>query len=83
MKKQRTYFRFTLLTLILIGISILLSLEVKGSTLVAISFTSVWVLYIIIRWIAFFIRPELKIKVIRHKNPMIVIFELNDSGRNK
>jgi len=83
MKKQRTYFRFTLLTLILIGISILLSLEVKGSTLVAISFTSVWVLYIIIRWIAFLIRPELKIKVIRHKNPMIVIFELNDSGRNK
>ena len=83
MRKQRTYFSLTPLTLILLGISILLSLEVKGSTLIAISFTSVWVLYIIIRWIAFLIRPELKIKVLRHKNPTIVIFELNDSGRDR
>jgi len=83
MKKQRTYFRFTLLTLILIGISILLALGVKGSTLVAISFTFVAFLYIVIRWIAFLIRPSLKIKVLRHKNPTIVIFELHDSGRDR
>jgi len=83
MKKQRTYFSFTLLTLILLGISILLALEVKGSTLIAISFTSVCVLYIVIRWIAFLIKPDLKIKVLRHKNPTIVRFELNDSERNK
>jgi hypothetical protein len=36
-----------------------------------------------IRWIAFLIRPELKIKMLRHKNPTIVKFEINDSGRNK
>jgi hypothetical protein len=79
---QRHFIRLTLLISILFGIIPPLALGVKDPTYIAIFFTSVWVLYIVIRWVAFFIRPELKIKVLRHKNPTIVRFELNDSGRN-
>jgi len=83
MKRQKHYLRLTLLISILFGIILPLALGVKDPTYIAIFFSSVWVLYIVIRWIAFLIRPELKIKVLSHTNPTIVRFELNDSGRNK
>ena len=83
MRSQKTYFSLTLLVSILLGIILPLALGVKDLTYIAIFFTSVWVLYIIIRWIAFLIKPDLKIKVLRRKNPTIVRFELNDSGENK
>jgi hypothetical protein len=83
MKRQKYYLRLTLLISTLFGIILPLALVVKDPTYIAIYFTSVWVLHIIIRWIAFLIRPELKIKVLRHKDPTIVRLELNDSGRNK
>jgi len=82
-KKQKNYIRLTLLISILLGIILPLILGVKDPTYIAIFFSFVWVLYIVIRWIVFLIRPELKIKVIHHKDPAVVIFELNDSGRNK
>jgi len=82
-KREKNYIRLTLLISILFGIILPLVLGVKDPSYIAIFFTLVWVLYIVIRWIAFLIRPELKIKVLRDKNPTIVIFELNDSGRNK
>jgi hypothetical protein len=76
--KQKNYIRLTLFISILFGIILPLALGVKDPTYIAIFFTSVWVLYIIIRWIAFLIRPSLKIKVLRHKNPTIVTFEIKD-----
>ena len=82
-KREKIYIRLTLLISVLLGIILPLILGIKDPTYIAIFFTSVWVLYIVIRWIAFLIRPELKIKVLSHKNPTIVRFELNDSGRNK
>ena len=83
MKNQKYYFPLTLLTSILIGIILPLALGVNDPIYIAIFFTSVWVLYIIIRWTAFLIRPELKIKVLRHKNPTIVRFKLSDSQRKE
>jgi polyferredoxin len=81
MQRQKHYLRLTLLISILFGIILPLVLGVKDPTYIAIYFSSVWVLYIVIRWIAFLIRPELKIKVLRHKNPTIVRFELSDPQR--
>ena len=83
MKSQRYHFRVTLLISILLGILLPLALGVKDPVHIAVFFSSVWFLYIVIGWIAFIIRPGLKIKVLRHKNPTIVRFELNDSGENK
>jgi len=77
-KRERNYIRLTLLISILVGIILPIALGVNDPTYIAIFFTLVWVLYIVIRWIAFLIRPELKIKVLRHKNQTIVGFELRD-----
>ena len=81
-KSEKNYIRLTVIISVLFGIILPLILGVKDPTYIAIFFSLVWVLYIIIRWIAFLIRPELKIKVLRHKNPTIVRFELNDSSKN-
>lgn len=83
MRKQRNFIRLTILISILLGIILPLTLGVRDPVYIAISFSSVWFLYIVTRWVAFLIRPELKIKVLRYKNPTIVRFELNDSGENK
>jgi len=81
--KQKYYLRLTLLISVLFGIILPLVLGVKDPNYIAIFFSLVWVLYIIIIWIAFLIKPDLKIKVLRHKNPTIVRFELNDSQRKE
>jgi hypothetical protein len=82
-EKTKTLYQAHIIGLHLGGIILPLSLGVKDPTYIAIFFGLVWILYVIIRWIAFLIRPELKIKVLRHKNPTIVTFELNDSGKKK
>jgi len=77
-KRERNYIRLTLLISILVGIILPIALGVNDPTYIAIFFTLAWVLYIIVRWIAFLFRSELKIKVLRYKNQTIVGFELRD-----
>jgi hypothetical protein len=78
------YFWITLVISILFGILLPLSLGVKDTTLIAISFCSVWFFYMASLVIhTFLVKPGLKIKVIRHKNPTIVRYELKDSGRKQ
>jgi hypothetical protein len=48
MKKHRYYFRTTLIISILVGISLPLTLGVKDSICIAISFSSVWIIYSLI-----------------------------------
>ena len=48
MKKHRYYFRTTLIISILLGIALPLALGVKDPTYIAISFSSVWVIYSLI-----------------------------------
>jgi hypothetical protein len=83
MRRQRTYLRLTLLISVLLGILIILALEVKYSTLIALSLCSLAFLYIVIRWVSFLVKSRLKIKVIHHENPTIVRFELQDSGKKE
>ena len=75
-KREKTYIKLTLVISVLFGILLPLALGVKDHTYIAISFTSVWVLYIVIRWIIFLIRPELKIKVNHQNGITIVRYEL-------
>lgn len=80
MKKQKTYIRLTLAISILFGIILPVALGLKDPTLIAITFSSVWLIYTVIMFIiVFLINPGLKIKVTRHKNPTIVRFEPSDS----
>jgi hypothetical protein len=84
MKRQKIYFRFTLIISILLGIVLPLALGVRHLSLVAITFSSVWFIYTVIMFIiVFLINPGLKIKVIRQKNPTIVRYELSDSTGEK
>lgn len=48
-KREKNYIRLTLLVSILFGIILPLVLGIKDLTYIAIFFTSVWVLYIIIK----------------------------------
>jgi hypothetical protein len=84
MKKQKLYIRLTLVISILFGIILPLALGLKDPTLIAITFSSVWLLYILLMMVVvFLLRPGLKIKVIRQKNPTIVRYQLSDSTREK
>ena len=84
MKKRKTYLRLTVIMSVLFGIILPLVLGIKNPTLIAITFSSVWFIYIVILMImVFLVKPGLKIKVIRHKNPTIVRFELSDSRKKK
>jgi uncharacterized RDD family membrane protein YckC len=79
MRRQRTYFTFTLVISILVGIILPLAIGIKDPTLIAITFSSVWFIYTVIMFITvFLIKPGLKINVIRDKNPTMVRFELSD-----
>jgi ABC-type transport system involved in Fe-S cluster assembly fused permease/ATPase subunit len=83
-KRRKTYLRLTFLVSILFGIILPLAVGVKDPTLIAITFSSVWFLYIVVMMVVvFLLRPGLKIKVIRQKNPTIVRYELSDSTREK
>ena len=80
MKKRKTYLQLTVIMSVLFGIILPLALGIKDPTLIAITFSSVWFLYGVIMFImVFLVKPGLKIKVIRHKNPTIVRFELPNS----
>jgi ABC-type transport system involved in Fe-S cluster assembly fused permease/ATPase subunit len=82
MKKRKTYLRLTVIMSVLFGIILPLVLGIKNPTLIAITFSSMWFIYIVILMImVFLVKPGLKIKVIRHKNPTIVRFELSGSTK--
>jgi hypothetical protein len=52
--------------------------------IMVIGFNSPWLIYAFIMLvIVFLVKPGLKIKLISHKNPTIVRFELSDSGRKE
>ena len=74
MKSEKIYLGLAFGNSIFLGIILLLALGVKDATLIAITFSPV-IMFIIV----FLIKPGLKIKVIRHKNPTTVRFELSDS----
>lgn len=79
MRRQRTYFRLTLLISFLVGIVLPLAIGIKDPTLLAIFFSLVWFIYAFAMFLkVFLIQPRLKIKVIRNKNPAIVRYELKD-----
>jgi hypothetical protein len=75
MKKRKTYLLLTVILSVLFGIILPLVFGVKDPTLIAITFSSVWFLYIVVMMVVvFLLRPGLKIKVIRHKSSTMVRF---------
>jgi len=83
-KGQKYHLRLTLLISTLFGIILPLALGIKDSTLIAIGFSLIWAVYSVMLLVfTFFVKPGLKIKVIRHKNPTVVRFKLQDSGKKK
>jgi hypothetical protein len=82
--RQRNFIGFTLLISILLGILLPLALGVRDPALIATTFTLVWFLYAMILFIyVFLIRRGLKIKILRHKNPATVRYELRDPRRGQ
>ena len=53
-KKQKYYLRFTLVISILLGIVLPLALGVRDLTLVAITFSSVWFIYVVVLFVITF-----------------------------
>ena len=67
----------TLVISVLLGIIIPLALGVKDLTLIAICFSSVWVIYAVLLLITtFLIKPNLKIKATRKNGVNVVRYEL-------
>jgi hypothetical protein len=61
-----------------------LALEVKDLTLIAICFSSVWFIYVVLLLItAFLIKPNLKIKATRKNGVNVVRYELVNAGKKK
>ena len=84
MKKQRTYLISTLLISFLFGIILPLALGVKDLTVIAICFSSVWVIYAVLLLITtFLIKPNLKIKATRKNGVNVVRYELVNAGKKK
>ena len=84
MRKQRSYFRLTLVISILVGIILPLALGVKDPMLIATTFSMVWVLYaIILLVVVFLIRPGLKIKASRKNGLTVVRYELTNPGKKR
>ena len=84
MKKQKTYLGLTFTLSVLLGVILPLALKLRDPTLIAISFSFVWFIYMASLFIhTFLVKPGLKIKVIRHNNPTIVRYELKDSRPNE
>jgi hypothetical protein len=55
MKRQKIYFRFTLTISILLGILLPLVLGVKDPTLIAITFSSAWFIYVVVLFVITFL----------------------------
>jgi hypothetical protein len=84
MRKQKFYFRFTLVISILFGIILPLVLGVKDPMLIATTFSMVWVLYAIILLVmVFLIKPGLKIKASRKNGVTLVRYELLNPGKKE
>jgi uncharacterized membrane protein len=84
MKKQKIYLIFTLLISSLFGIILPLALGVKDLPLIAICFSSVWVIYAVLLLITtFLIKPNLKIKATRKNGVNVVRYELVNAGKKK
>jgi uncharacterized membrane protein len=84
MEKQRTYLIPTLLISFLFGIILPLALRVKDLTLIAICFSSLWFIYVVVLLITtFLIKPGLRIKVGRQNGATVVRYELLNTGKKK
>ena len=77
MKKQKEYFRVTLILSVLVGIILPLAIAIKDLLLVGYLFTFFWFIYPLLRFITvFLIRPGLEIKGNRRNGVTVVRFEL-------
>jgi hypothetical protein len=84
MKKQKTYLILTLLGSILFGIVLPVALGVKDLTLIAICFSSIWVIYTVLLLItAFMVKSSLRIKASRKNGVTIVKYEPLNAGKKK
>jgi uncharacterized RDD family membrane protein YckC len=84
MKKEKTYLRLTIILPILFGIILPLALGVRDLTLIAICFSSVWLIYAVLMLVTtFLIKPGLRIKASRQKGVMVVRYELLNSGKKE
>ena len=81
---MKKYLILTLVIPILLEIVLPLALGVKDPTLIAICFSSVWLIYIVLLLIStFLIKPNLKIKA-THKNGVNVVrYELVNARKKK
>jgi hypothetical protein len=78
---MKKYLILTLVTSILCGIILPLTLRVKDLTLIAISFCSVWFVYAILLIVTFLVKSGLKIKAYNRDGAKVVTYELNNSTR--
>jgi hypothetical protein len=81
MKKQKEYFRLTLVVLVLLGIILPLAMGVKDLYSIALILTLIWFIYAGLRLVTVFvIKPGLKIKASRRNEVSVVKFELTRKG---
>ena len=79
MKRQKTYFRFTLVISILVGILLPLALGVKDATLIVITFCAFWFIYAVLLLVTTFLfRPSLRINVSRQNGVSVARYELRN-----
>ena len=84
MKKQRTYFCLPVLASIVFGIILPVGLVLKDPTLISITFSLVWFIYVILMIATtFLINAGLRIKASRQNGLTIVRYELKDPEGNK
>ena len=84
MRKQKFYFRPTLVISILLGIILPLVLGVKDPMLISTTFSIIWVLYAIILLVTvLLIRPGLKVKASRKNGITVVRYELLNPGKKR
>lgn len=77
---NRRYFALPLVTSILVGIILPFALGVKDLTLIAICFSLVWFIYVVLLLITTsLIKPGLRIKVTRQKGVRVIEYELTTS----
>jgi uncharacterized membrane protein len=81
---MKTYLILTLVISILVGIILPLVLGVKEITLIAITFSFVWFIYVMVLLIGTFLaKPGLKIKAYHRNGATLVRYELLNSARKK
>jgi hypothetical protein len=81
---MKRYLILALVISLLVGIILPLALGVKDLTLIAICFSSEWVIYAVLLLITtFLINPGLKIRVSRQKGVAVVRYELRDPKQNE